>query len=460
MKHAADPGAIADTGQRQWSVPTKFVAVYANAWRGDAIDHAAEDGQQVHQVTDRPAIRARDLCDLRIKSDAGTIRKKAIIHAADVDTSFSTFSLQALDQLAGRLAPVEGDITSLGKVVARSCGDNTKPRDRCGTHDAVDSLVNAAVTARDNNVLGTGFAAIVDLGLEIADRRTLLELHVYPGVGKYPEKLRLAPTGPAAASRRVEKQGNRGSGHQVATDDGGPMLQCRTLHAQKRTSSMLELGVKFLVSYFIGSLMGALLVGKLRGGVDIRTMGSGNAGGTNALRTQGIGFALVVVIVDVGKGYIGAGIVPGLEIPFAPADPEISRQWLTLCCAAAAVFGHVWPVFHHFRGGKGAATLVGTLIVLGPMLVLPLMLVWAWVLVMSGYVGLATMAAAAFVPIWIGFTRLPDDQPLFVYCVIMAGFIIAWHRSNMQRMKEGTEHRNTRLMIFSRKRQPVDDEQT
>ena len=65
---------------------------------------------------------------------------------------------------------------------------------------------------------------------------------------------------------------------------------------------MLELGVKFLISYFIGSLMGSMIIGKLRGGIDIRTMGSGNAGGTNALRTQGMAFALGVVIIDLGKG--------------------------------------------------------------------------------------------------------------------------------------------------------------
>ena len=124
--------------------------------------------------------------------------------------------------------------------------------------------------------------------------------------------------------------------------------------------SVLELGVKVFISYLAGSLNGALLVGQLYGGVDIRTMGSGNAGGTNALRTQGILFALAVVIIDVGKGYIGAGIIPGLNIPFAPADPTISREWLTLCCGAAAVFGHVWPIYHRFQGGKGAATLIGT----------------------------------------------------------------------------------------------------
>ena len=223
---------------------------------------------------------------------------------------------------------------------------------------------------------------------------------------------------------------------------------------------MLELGVKFLISYFIGSLMGSIIVGKLRGGVDIRTMGSGNAGGTNALRTQGVWFALGVVIIDVGKGVIGAGIVPGLEIPFVPVDPEISRTWLTLCCGTAAVFGHVWPVYHRFRGGKGAATLVGTFIIIAPQLIFPMLLVWAWILVLSGYVGLSTMTAAVAMPVWVGITRLPADQPLFIYCAVMAGFVVYWHRSNIQRMRDGNENRNTRLMLFSRKRRAANDEQS
>ena len=222
---------------------------------------------------------------------------------------------------------------------------------------------------------------------------------------------------------------------------------------------MLELGVKFLISYFIGSLMGAMIVGKLRGGVDIRTMGSGNAGGTNALRTQGTVFALGVVVVDIGKGVIGAGVVPGLDIPFVGQDPEISRTWLTLACAAAAVFGHVWPVYHGFKGGKGAATLIGTLIILGPKLIIGVFLVWAWMLVMTGYVGLATMTAASALPVWVGFKHLPDNQPLFIYLTVMALFVIYWHRSNIERMRKGTEDRNERLMLFkSRDSSSTNDE--
>ena len=221
---------------------------------------------------------------------------------------------------------------------------------------------------------------------------------------------------------------------------------------------MLELGVKFLLSYFLGSVMGAMVMGRIRGGVDIRTMGSGNAGGTNALRTQGAGFALGVVIIDVGKGIVGAGVIPLLDIPFVGIDPEVSRTWLALCCGAAAVLGHVWPFYHNFRGGKGAATYVGTFVALNPAVIPPMLLVWAFVVVLSGYVGLATMTAAVSVPVWLAVTRLPGDQALFIYSAVMAMFIIFWHRANIQRMRDGVENRNEKMMLFRRKKRSADNE--
>ena len=222
---------------------------------------------------------------------------------------------------------------------------------------------------------------------------------------------------------------------------------------------MLELGVKFLISYFIGSLMGAMIIGKLRGGIDIRTMGSGNAGGTNALRTQGMIFALGVVIIDIGKGAIGAGIVPELNLPFVAEDPTLSRVWLTICCATAAVLGHVWPMYHSFKGGKGAGTYIGTLLILGPQLVIGVVAVWAWLLVMSGFVGLATMGAAIALPAYLGVMILPEEQPLFIYASVMAMLIVFWHRTNIRRMRDGSEHRNYGLMIFRRKKPSSNDEQ-
>ena len=132
---------------------------------------------------------------------------------------------------------------------------------------------------------------------------------------------------------------------------------------------MFELGIKFLLSYFFFFFMGALTMGKLNDGVDIRNMGSGNAGGTNALRTQGKVFALGVIIIDIGKGVIATLLIPFLVLPLVIQEPQISREILILCCAFASVMGHVWPLWYQFKGGKGAATLIGTILVIAPLLI-------------------------------------------------------------------------------------------
>ena len=98
-------------------------------------------------------------------------------------------------------------------------------------------------------------------------------------------------------------------------------------------SQMLELGIKTLLSYLLGSLIGSLIVGRLRGGVDIRKLGSGNPGGTNALRTQGPVFAIWVILIDAGKGWLAAAVVP------AHADPAISHRPGGRA-PADAVYGH------------------------------------------------------------------------------------------------------------------------
>ncbi len=213
---------------------------------------------------------------------------------------------------------------------------------------------------------------------------------------------------------------------------------------------MLELGSKILLSYVIGSVMGSMVMGRLRGGIDIRTMGSGNAGGTNALRTQGWVFALGVIVVDIGKGIFATAVIPGLELPGADAQAGNTTSILPLLVAAAVVVGHVWPVWHRFRGGKGAATVIGTLIVLAPQIVLPIFLIWAWILVLSGYVGLATMTAGIAAPLYLAMTRLPHDQALFYYSLAMSLLMIFSHRANIMRMRDGTETRNQRLMVFRR----------
>ena len=97
--------------------------------------------------------------------------------------------------------------------------------------------------------------------------------------------------------------------------------------------------------------------------------------------------------------------------------------------------------------------MVGTLVILAPGLIIPVVLIWAWVLILSGYVGLATMLAAVSAPTYLAMTRLPADQPLFIYCAALALYMIFTHRSNIRRMKDGAEPRNAQLMLFRRRSQ-------
>jgi len=210
---------------------------------------------------------------------------------------------------------------------------------------------------------------------------------------------------------------------------------------------VLELGLKSLLAYLLGSLMGALLVGHLRG-VDIREVGSGNAGGTNALRTQGLGFALAAVIVDVGKGVIAVGLLPGWSIPGVGLDPEVDRQWLAVACAVAVIAGHVWPLYYEFRGGKGAATLIGAVAVLSPMALLPVVAVWLVLVMLFGFVGLATIVASITLPLAVALLEDPVEAPLMTFAVGVALFIGWTHRSNIARMRSGTENRVKRLWLL------------
>lgn len=208
---------------------------------------------------------------------------------------------------------------------------------------------------------------------------------------------------------------------------------------------MLELGLKSLVAYLLGSIMGAMVMGRFRG-VDIRQQGSGNAGGTNALRTQGFAFAFGVVVVDVGKALLAVGLLPAWHLPGLGLDPEVPRDWLAVACAASVVAGHVWPLYHQFRGGKGAATLIGAVAVLAPATLAPVLAVWLAFVMIWGMVGLATMAAG--VALAVVLVASGASFPLGFLGVAMAAFMVYTHRANIARMRAGTENRVGRLWLL------------
>lgn len=211
---------------------------------------------------------------------------------------------------------------------------------------------------------------------------------------------------------------------------------------------MFELGIKFLCAYLLGSMIGSLIVGQLRGGVDIRTMGSGNAGGTNALRTQGVWFAACVMLIDIGKGWVAVALLPPLQTPWLLQDPLIDRAWLSVACASAVVLGHVYPVWHGFRGGKGAATLIGVLIGLMPAALLVVLAVWLITVMLTGYVGLATIFAVTSFSIYLVIAQKSSDTALLIFGVAMALFTIYTHRANIVRMRAGNESRVRRLWLL------------
>ena len=228
------------------------------------------------------------------------------------------------------------------------------------------------------------------------------------------------------------------------------MHACRGVSACVGGRALSELLIKTVASYLLGSLVGGLLVGRLRGGVDIRTLGSGNAGGTNALRTQGKGFAFWVLLIDIGKGWLATAVVAPMVFPGVPVAAEDLRVWAPAACGIAAIIGHIYPVWYGFRGGKGVATLLGTVLGLEPLLLVPMLLTWLAAVGLVGFVGLASMLAAASLPVFVTVADVEPAAPLLSFGALVTLMVVFTHRSNIARMRTGTEPRARRLWLFGR----------
>ena len=215
---------------------------------------------------------------------------------------------------------------------------------------------------------------------------------------------------------------------------------------------MIELFLKGAVSYLLGAVIGGLVVGRFKGGIDIRLSGSGNAGGTNALRTQGAGFAFWVMLIDIGKGWLATAVVARVALPAAlSAEPQL-HTWCVAMCGVAVLLGHVYPVWYGFRGGKGVATLLGAVGGIAPWLLLPVLLTWLLAAVLFGYVGLASMLAACAAAVAIAMSSLTPRAPLLTFGVVTALLIFFTHRVNIARMRCGTEPRAQRLWLLGARR--------
>ena len=187
-----------------------------------------------------------------------------------------------------------------------------------------------------------------------------------------------------------------------------------------------------VIAYLAGSIPSAYIAGRLHG-VDLRTVGSGNLGATNVVRTLGKKVGIPVYIVDTLKG-----LLPVLLLPAATGQP-IQGLW-HIAFGLAAILGHVKPVFLLFRGGgKGVATAGGVFLGLATVPTLIAFAVFALVLKLSGYVSLGSLTAAATLPVAIALRT--GITPVFWVSVVVAAFVFWTHRANIGRLRRGEEHR-------------------
>ncbi len=189
-----------------------------------------------------------------------------------------------------------------------------------------------------------------------------------------------------------------------------------------------------LISYLAGSIPTAFLAGKARG-VDLRAHGSGNLGATNVARVLGTPTGVAVFVVDLLKGFLPVWILPRYV---ESMNPEL---WAVVF-GAAAILGHVKPVFLRGKGGgKGVATASGVFLALAFVPLLIAQAVWALVFYFTRYVSLASLVSAALLPIAILTWWRDPASPVFIASLAVAVFVFWTHRANIGRLRRGEEHR-------------------
>ena len=185
-----------------------------------------------------------------------------------------------------------------------------------------------------------------------------------------------------------------------------------------------------LIAYLLGSVPTAYLLVRVAVGEDIRTRGSGNVGGTNALRTAGWRIGIAVTLIDVVKGVLAVWLM-------RLYNPE--SGWVA-AAVLAAVLGHCYPVWLKFRGGKGVATGFGAFLVIAPLSALAALGLWLVVLAIARWVSLASMVASAAFPLLLKLIDRPDLRTLAAVSVA-AVVIVLRHVSNMRKIVAGEEAR-------------------
>ena len=192
--------------------------------------------------------------------------------------------------------------------------------------------------------------------------------------------------------------------------------------------------IAFLFSYLIGSIPSAVWIGKMFKGIDLRDYGSGNAGATNSFRVLGWKLAIPVLILDVLKGLLAVSLYSLFDLSF------FDENLIKIILGLLAVFGHIYPIFAGFRGGKGVATLLGVLIAIEPQSTGLAAIVFIIVFLITHIISISSLISALFLPFIFYFVSGDRFSLLnFVFFIFIALLLIYTHRKNIKRIFEGKE---------------------
>ena len=203
----------------------------------------------------------------------------------------------------------------------------------------------------------------------------------------------------------------------------------------------------WLVAIFLGYLFGSLPTGYIAGrlkGLDLRKVGSGNIGATNAIRNLGLKIGIVVLLIDVIKGLIPCILFPELIVNLFPATYDANLEYLGLILGVSAILGHNFSCWLGFKGGKGVATTAG---VVGGLALIPFVICFfSWILavLVSRYVSVASIVAAIILPLAMAIwpNDLTNRFGILFWVFLILGIMVIWkHVSNIKNLMNGTEHR-------------------
>ena len=198
-----------------------------------------------------------------------------------------------------------------------------------------------------------------------------------------------------------------------------------------------------LTSYMIGSISGGIIIGKFKN-IDIRAKGSKASGATNALRTMGIFFAFLVLIIDVYKGFFATSYIPSFFL-------ENPCNKTKILAGIFSILGHIYPLYFKFKGGKGVGTALGTLFAFPSILsfVLTAFISWVIFLALTGFVGLSSILASLLIP--ISYFLYADHliNELLLYSLFIGLLVIFTHRENIIRMINRKENQFKKIMLLN-----------